>query len=392
MFGMAAQTALHHFGLDLASMHNDLIVDRVAQSRSAMAWWAWWIVGVSAFFVGPFSVSLARYLAANWWLFRGLRLLLSAAIVLGLAAVGHLTAAPLRLDITAGAAIGALVATLSALLSLLGARAAATARPRTGRTSMIEHWRRRACTPVPSPLPLRGGGSVNSGFPMRRSSTGHSLVPQPGRLLRVAIAGMLAIVALAAVSAVSGLTVLLEVVAPPAARGLMAWKASPATVALNQARASAMALASRPAIETVGERRNSAVPLSASELTFAKGYAKRQAVLAEATKFGPKAKIRTATRLKVHRVAALHVARRSSASRNEERDRRAGARYAYNRDAYDHQSPDHHGYDRRDERHSGVRSSRAASHRHTGHSRHRQHERYRGYDHYARADHGYRVR
>ena len=66
IFGMAAQTALQHFALDLGSVRSDLIVDRVAHPRSALAWWAWWIVPVVAFFVGPFSVALARILVANW--------------------------------------------------------------------------------------------------------------------------------------------------------------------------------------------------------------------------------------------------------------------------------------------------------------------------------------
>jgi hypothetical protein len=381
MFAMAAQSALHHFGLDLGTVHNDLIVDRVAQSRSAMAWWAWWIVGVSAFFVGPFSVSLARFLAASWWLFRRLRLLLSAATVLGLAAVGHLTPAPLGLDITAGAALGGLVATVAALLSLLGAHSAA-AKPKIGRAAAIGHWRRRAGTPVPRPLPWRGGGSVHSGFPARWSYTGHSLVPQPGRPLRTALAGMLAVVVFAAVSTVSGLTVLLEVVAPPAARGLMAWTAPPASVAINQARASAMALASRPAVGTVGEHRNPVLPMSDSELTFAKGYVKRQAAVAAAAKFGPtpKAKVKTASWLKGRRFAAVARNDRARPALRDRHERGSYALYAYNPDAHDR-----FGYDRHGERRYGGRNSHAGSHRHTGHNHHRYHERYRGYDRFARA-------
>src|SRR5215472_5887989 len=84
LFGMAAQTALDHFGLDLASVRDHLIVDRVAQGRSALAWWAWWFVAVAAFFVGPLSAAAIRYLVAYWWLLRGLRLLVSVALVLGL--------------------------------------------------------------------------------------------------------------------------------------------------------------------------------------------------------------------------------------------------------------------------------------------------------------------
>lgn len=47
LFGMAAQTALAHLGLDLTSVRDDLIFGRVAQSRSALAWWAWWLLPVA---------------------------------------------------------------------------------------------------------------------------------------------------------------------------------------------------------------------------------------------------------------------------------------------------------------------------------------------------------
>src|SRR3974377_280408 len=64
LFGMAAQAALDHLGLGLAGVRDDLIVDQVARSRSAFAWWAWWFVPVAAFFVGPLSAAATRYLVA----------------------------------------------------------------------------------------------------------------------------------------------------------------------------------------------------------------------------------------------------------------------------------------------------------------------------------------
>ena len=60
LFGMAAQLALDHYGLGLASIRDHLIVDPVAQSRSALAWWAWCLVAFAAFFVGPLSVAATQ--------------------------------------------------------------------------------------------------------------------------------------------------------------------------------------------------------------------------------------------------------------------------------------------------------------------------------------------
>src|SRR4029077_2484309 len=73
-FGMAAQAALHHVGLDFGSIHRDLIAGHTAQVHSALAWWAWWLVAVAAFLVGPSSAALVRNHVANWWLMRDLRL------------------------------------------------------------------------------------------------------------------------------------------------------------------------------------------------------------------------------------------------------------------------------------------------------------------------------
>ena len=142
MFGMAAQTILRHFGLDLG-VASDLALGWVAETRCALAWWAWWLVGVAAFFVGSLSVAVMRYLAANWWLFRGPRLSLSATLVLGLAAVGHLPAAPLRLDATADAMLTVVVATVTALLSVVGAQSTGAVKGKNIRPSEVQYGRRR---------------------------------------------------------------------------------------------------------------------------------------------------------------------------------------------------------------------------------------------------------
>jgi hypothetical protein len=252
--GMVAQTTLRHFGLDLGSVRGDLIVDRVAQSRSALAWWAWWFVPVVAFFVGPFSVALARVLVANWWLMRGPRLLATAAFVLALAAIGQLRPAASALDIAARTGIGLLVVTLSALLAALGAQMAHSAAWRGARTParaaapvrrqeparQSQAVRRRSVTPVLAAPPLRGG-SANAGLPLLRYRQPHALAPGSrsiGRWARVAVA---ALVMIAVVSVVGGATVLVEQVAPVGIRELVASFASPVGVA-GRARTLVMAL------------------------------------------------------------------------------------------------------------------------------------------------------
>src|SRR5262249_19283037 len=108
-FGIAAQAALHHVALDLGSIHGDMLVGRTASAPSTAAWWAWWTVAVGAVFVGPLSAALARALVANWWLMRGLRLAATAAVVLGLAAIGGLRPAHSTLGPTTHTALGLVV-------------------------------------------------------------------------------------------------------------------------------------------------------------------------------------------------------------------------------------------------------------------------------------------
>jgi hypothetical protein len=387
ILGMAAQTALHHFGLDLGSVRNDLIVDRVAQSRSALAWWAWWFVAVAAFFIGPFSVALTRYLAANRCLFRGLRLLVSAALVLGLSAVGHLSPAPSALGGIAGVGVGVLVVFFSALLAALGARSIRVGERRDAGTSALVKGRSRALTLAPGLRPARGGGSVNLGSPMRRH--GGSLVPRPGRIVRAARVAMAAAGVVAAVSLVSAATVVLELATAGGIRELVARYVAPADANSRLARTIAWAL--RPADQTAGPDPRAAVaaapleparpapplarppavrtaaleiaviPIPESELTFAKGYAKRRAALkAAAAVVPPTPEIKLPSKL-ASRVVAFHIERSGRLHRHSASDRHGGhKRYA----AYDR----HPGYGR-----------------HGGHKRHRD-ERYGSHDRYARYD------
>jgi hypothetical protein len=110
LFGMAAQAALRYAGLDLASVHGDLIVNVAA--RPGLVSWVWWFLAIAAFFAGPLSVVLTRRFIADRRLFRGARLLAWVALVLGFVTLVHL--APSSLGMTS-APRGFLVVVLSAL-------------------------------------------------------------------------------------------------------------------------------------------------------------------------------------------------------------------------------------------------------------------------------------
>jgi len=284
LFGMAAQTALDHYGLDLASVRDHLIVQQVAHGRSALAWWAWWFVAVAAFFVGPLTAAATRYLIAYWWLLRGVRLLVSVAFMLGLAAIGQLPAAPSTFDIRAGTAAGIVVALMSAAL---GAYAIGGRRRRAGLPGP-GHAHGRDFDPVPVPLPRRGGGSVDSGVVVRRLRPAHGLVPGLRRRGRLALAGLLALVVLATVSALSGAGVALELVAPNAIRELVAgappWAADRPVRTVQADETQRRATRSRtigfaPLPPDEGAHPHIAIlaTIPEGELTFAQGFVRRHA-------------------------------------------------------------------------------------------------------------------
>lgn len=270
LFGMAAQTALAHLGLDLTSVRDDLIFGRVAQSRSALAWWAWWLLPVASFLVGPICVALVRYVSAVWGRLRGLRLLGLAAAVLALACVGHLPTRPPALHLGAGAALGALVALLSSALAMVGARWTRETVREPRSLAGLAHERSSGFDPVPDWQPRRGGGSVECGMPVRFRPV-PALAPryrQRGRLVSVPV---LALAALAAISAMSGAAVMLELIAPGSMRELLA--SMPPTLSSPEV----LAAAARPTDDGGGPRPHAAIPMSASEFTFTKGYARRHA-------------------------------------------------------------------------------------------------------------------
>ena len=88
LFGMVAQAALRHVGLDLATVHGGLIVD--AAARPGLGSWVWWFLAIAIFFVGPLSVVLVRRFIADRRLFREPWLLLWIMLVLGLVMLVHL--------------------------------------------------------------------------------------------------------------------------------------------------------------------------------------------------------------------------------------------------------------------------------------------------------------
>jgi hypothetical protein len=295
MFGMAAQASLLHLGLDFGSVRDDLIVGAVARPRSALAWWAWWLLPVGAFLIGPLSIVLTRRMA-DWWLFRTLPVVACTAVVLALAAIGKLAAAPTTLDLRSGAAASLIVVTLSALLAWLGARLLAnlgreTAHGRTPvlparRTSarLAEQARFRVSAPIQAAPPRRGGGSAAAGAPFVRKRQPHALVARC-TLGHLALVAMLAIVVCAAVIGVSGVTVLVEHARPGDTRQLLAWSGLRPNEPPRAARAIGLAAVAPPA--QVAQEKPAGMVIDGvvvpeSELTFAKGYLKRRTVIAAA--------------------------------------------------------------------------------------------------------------
>ena len=313
LFGMAAQTALAHLGLDLTSVRDDLIFGRVAQSRSALAWWAWWLLPVASFLVGPICVALVRYVSVVWGRLRGLQLLGLAAAVLALACVGHLPTRPPALHLGAGAALGALVALLSSALAVVGARwTRATVRePRS--LPGLAHERSSSFDPVPDWQPRRGGGSVECGMPVRFRPV-PALAPRYRQRGRLVSAAVLALAALAAISAMSGAAVMLELIAPGSMRELLA--STPPTLSPPEV----LAAAARPTDDDDGgARAHAAIPMSASEFTFTKGYARRHAaevavkqVAAELVTAALRANIQVPDRLDGRNIAVMRGERSDS--------------------------------------------------------------------------------
>jgi hypothetical protein len=367
LFGMAAQSALLHLGLDFGSVRDDLFVGQMAShgahSRPALAWWAWWLVPLAAFFVGPLSVAITRWLVANWWLFRAARFIATATIVLMLAAVGELPPAATTLEVRSGAAASLLVAVGSTLLAWLGARVfgaparkpvpSAARAPERRRTAgpPPAHIRFRVSPPIPAPVPWRGGGSADAGAPFVRVRQRHTLVAR-FTLSRLAVVAVLALVVSVGVAAVSGLTVLVEHATSDALRQLAVRGGLPVEAPTPVAQAPAAAPVAVSRAEPAGMLIDG-VLVPESELTFAKGYLKRQAI--EAAKRESARIVAAAEKAEDKRpkhVAALrpvqygHARRHAAHVRHADRNTRARKPYIGERpEAPRHQ--DYRAHDRR---------------------------------------------
>jgi hypothetical protein len=395
-FGTAAQSALEHLGLDFASIHNDLIAGHVAKLRSALAWWCWCMVPLGAFFVGPLAAALTRTIVDNWWRLRALRLGVTAAAVLGLAAIGQLRPAPSTLAFTTNAALGLLVVVGSTLLAALGTRV------------LGRHFRRpagmrvpdRAFAPLAAAQPWRGGGSAVAGLPFLRFRERHPLAPGPFSFGRLALVAGLALVVFAGVSALGGATALLHSVAPAALRELAAAWLPPAD---SQARTVALAMLPveppRPVVMPAAalldlpppkpverpEPRQRAITASVgyggpafseSDLTFTKGYSRRRAaqLAANMTSLPSIPQLTAAINIKKVRAASLRITQ----------DRRVSHPVADNRYVAD---------DRRvsDKRHRTSRQARGQN-RYADYNSYGRYNSYNGANRYSRHDGRYRGR
>jgi hypothetical protein len=114
----SAQVLLFHKNIELATMWQDLFASSTVQIRSALAWWL--LAGTAL--IGGFVVAAAtRFLITNWWPLRLLRWILGAALVAGLAAVGHAASQPAAIDSAAYLAANLSSMTASVLAASVGA-------------------------------------------------------------------------------------------------------------------------------------------------------------------------------------------------------------------------------------------------------------------------------
>jgi hypothetical protein len=409
LFGMIAQAALRHVGLDLATVHRSLIVD--AAARPGLGSWVWWFLAIAIFFVGPLSVVLVRRFVADRWLFRGPWLLLWITLVLGLVTLIHL--APSRLGMTS-APDGFPVVVLSALLAAIGAR---LVWPAEGdRSSAPRSGRDRASGPFPIPRPRRGG-SVNSGLPMRGMRRVRSVMSGVRVVANGALAIVTPIAALAAVSALSGAAIMQQLAVPgtihaPIVKQAIRQAPRIEVLAFADEPAGVLALADEPAgadpraavaaiqpepvraapppvrqpAVRITALANSRVPMSASDLTFAKGYAKRRAALQAAktaqASAAPEAKAAAKLASRTERYDRSH--RRGANARHGGYHRYA----AYTRHAgFDRQASESGRYTDGSNRYTdGSNRYTDGFNRSGGHNRQRSHDRSGGYERYAHYD------
>ena len=306
LFGIAAQISLQRLGLDFDSIRGDVLAHRTATAHFGLAWWAWWLVALGAFFVGPLCVAATRAIVVGCRLMPGLgsfaTAFATAVVVVGLAAVAQPRSFPPAADVATNVVVSLLMVIGSTVLAWLGAqllggisrdRTAAPLGFRLG--GRLRHLQGSA--PFPA-MALRREGSANSGLPLLRTRRRHPLVHRPFSGARAALVAQLAVLVCAPVSVLAGSNVLLNL--SPAGAG-RAWNLTRTAVTDTASRSprqmplptdegsftvpvatEAPAVPShvelpaprQPEISTaIGHR----PALSESELTFTKGYPQRRA-------------------------------------------------------------------------------------------------------------------
>jgi hypothetical protein len=135
--------------------------------------------------------------------------------------------------------------------------------------------------PIPAASPAPGGGSAAAGAPFLRVRQRHALIAR-FTLGRLALVAMLAVVVCAVVGSVSGLTVLVEHATPGAIGRLVAWSGLRPSEPPRAGEAAGIAAVTASPLAVEAEAPGMVIDgvlIPESELTFAKGYIKRQAAV-----------------------------------------------------------------------------------------------------------------
>jgi hypothetical protein len=216
LFGIAAQISLQRLGLDFDSIRGDVLAHRTATPHFALAWWAWWLVALGAFFVGPLCVAATRAIVIGCRLMPGLgsfaTAFATAIVALGLAAVAQPRSFPPAAAVATNVVVSLLMVIGSTVLALLGAQLLGnrdrTATPLGFRLGgRLHHLQGSA--PFPA-IALRREGSANSGLPLLRTQLRHPLVHRSFSGARAALVAQLAVLVCAPVSVLAGSSVLLH--------------------------------------------------------------------------------------------------------------------------------------------------------------------------------------
>jgi hypothetical protein len=213
-FGIAAQISLQRLGLDFDSIRSDVLAHRAATPHFALAWWAWWLVALGAFLVGPLCAAASRAIVGGGQLMGGLGSFAMAIALLGLAAVAQPRSFPPATAVAANPAISLLAVIGSTVLALLGARLLGGMSPDRAATPLRARVRDglrhlQGSTPCPA-IRLRSEGSANSGLPVLRARRRHQLVHRSFSSARAALVTGLAVLVFVPVSVLAGSTVLLH--------------------------------------------------------------------------------------------------------------------------------------------------------------------------------------